>query len=228
MLQFRGCQEKKGRSVNLTCGKDGIKTQRSLVRRERARGRVWAGHPARLCLPRRTPRLTWRWAVTWRPSRERPTQRQTSKAASCSSSHCSVKKKKEKKARVDGRAAECAPCTLPGSARARNAPAFAFKTGLGDTEMNGETQAGPVNVPFCFTWSKLKTNKRTSEKPSKRMNSVSSRERDRGGREEAFHSGASRDTFSSFLRKGPSVFVLQCPTRPVAGAVPSFFTSLHP
>lgn len=112
--------------------------------------------------------------------------------------------------------------------RARNAPAFAFKTGLGDTEMNGETQAGPVNVPFCFTWSKLKTNERTSEKPSKRTNSVSSRERDRGGREEAFHSGASRDTFSSFLRKGPSVFVLQCPTRPVAGAVPSFFTSLHP
>lgn len=87
------------------------------------------------------------------------------------------------KARVDGRAAECAPCTLPGSARARNAPAFAFKTGLGDTEMNGETQAGPGNVPFCFTWSKLKTNERTSEKPSKRTNSVSSRERDRGGRE---------------------------------------------
>lgn len=132
------------------------------------------------------------------------------------------------KARVDGRAAECAPCTLPGSARARNAPAFAFKTGLGDTEMNGETQAGPGNVPFCFTWSKLKTNERTSEKPSKRTNSVSSRERDRGGREEAFHSGASRDTFSSSLRRGPSVFVLQCPTRPVAGAVPSFFTSLHP
>lgn len=168
------------------------------------------------------------WAVTWRPSRERPTQRQTSKAASCSSSHRSVKKKKEKKARVDGRAAECAPCTLPGSARARNAPAFAFKTGLGDTEMNGETQAGPVNVPFCFTWSKLKTNERTSEKPSKQTNSVSSGERDRGGREEAFHSGASRDTFSSSLRRGPSVFVLQCPTRPVAGAVPSFFTSLHP
>lgn len=231
MLQFRGCQEKGPfRKPHLWKGwnKDAAVTRS-------AREGAWAGlgwAPRETVRAREDPpphlAVSDPWAVTWRPSRERPTQQQTSKAASCSSSHRSVKKKKEKKARVDGRAAECAPCTLPGSARARNAPAFAFKTGLGDTEMNGETQAGPVNVPFCFTWSKLKTDERTSEKPSKRTNSVSSRERDRGGREEAFHSGASRDTFSSFLRKGPSVFVLQCPTRPVAGAVPSFFTSLHP
>lgn len=162
MLQFRGCQEKGPfRKPHLWKGwnKDAAFTRS-------AREGAWAGlgwAPRETVCAREDPppHLAVGGNVETKPGTAHPAEDVQGRFLLFLTPFC--QEKEGIKARVDGRAAECAPCTLPGSARARNAPAFAFKTGLGDTEMNGETQAGPVNVPFCFTWSKLKTNERTSE-----------------------------------------------------------------